>query len=768
MSEALSELDFGQRLLRVQQIANLHTITASFEWVWNSPFAKWLCTDDRLFWISGNPASGKSTLMNYIANEKETKRIMDQAYDGQSILIYHFFDFRAGKTIGNSFEGLLRSLLLQVLKNVPSAFDRLPAWMKLGHTESLARSKKFTKLGLGDLRDSLTDIFQHIPEQILMLLDGLDEYAGEKIDLISFVKALCSKHVNLKLCLASRPEPLFRDAFEDVPTFQMHVLNRPGICGFAHQYLKDSLPSSYHKKSPFEALPERVADLSQGIFLWARFAVYSMISGLNRGEDIDSDILSQRLEEMPSELEEVYARIIQNSSPQSKGFACRVLSIVTSATQTITFELLQFILAHVPKDLDQIIGESDVPTNESTKIFIKRALAATHGLIEALPAILMTKELHENCHVVRLIHRTVETYLDSKGGWEQLTENCFYHALPHELWLHASSAIIKLNQALIVKIDREQGKLIKRLQYPYIRIVNDETDKERSEQRTIDSDMSLPPESKGRQKALSYSLKYIMSHASAFEELSGKSSVHILEETLSDEVVSAHHFVADENCKCKSVRSSFSTSDFLESPVKQNIHLAIGHSLSRYVEGYLGLRGGETPSLGLSTAVKRPQFPAILPSKWNFFKFQPSPMARMDVGQVARRYAVIFAIFAMESKSLATMNVALSYSPFVAHDELLLAVQYSSHEVIEKLLSLQPRRAFWPTVGRDPSLIRHSDLLDGAEQASDFGLFWAAGRRFEHHATSKIIDLLLDSGEDINAQCSPFGTALHSLVDDMC
>jgi hypothetical protein len=80
-----------------------------------------------------------------------------------------------------------------------------------------------------------------------------------------------------KNLLASRPDPLFGDAFSKVLNVRMHVVNKEGICAFASRTLKDVFLRSSSDETNFAAIPAEVADLSQGVFLRARFAVFEVI-----------------------------------------------------------------------------------------------------------------------------------------------------------------------------------------------------------------------------------------------------------------------------------------------------------------------------------------------------------------------------------------------------------------------------------------------------------------------------------------------------------
>ena len=93
--------------------------TAYLEWVWQKPsegdsdFAEWLCNDSPIFWITGKPGSGKSTLMKYLAGHDSGPRTLQRHLNCQWLFVHFFFDYRAGKEVPNSLDGLLRSVLYQ-------------------------------------------------------------------------------------------------------------------------------------------------------------------------------------------------------------------------------------------------------------------------------------------------------------------------------------------------------------------------------------------------------------------------------------------------------------------------------------------------------------------------------------------------------------------------------------------------------------------------------------------------------------------------------
>jgi hypothetical protein len=62
-----------------------------------SNFFEWMVSEDSLYWISGKPRSGKSTLMKYICNQDRTQLNLERWSDGSRLRIAKFFFFLDGQ-----------------------------------------------------------------------------------------------------------------------------------------------------------------------------------------------------------------------------------------------------------------------------------------------------------------------------------------------------------------------------------------------------------------------------------------------------------------------------------------------------------------------------------------------------------------------------------------------------------------------------------------------------------------------------------------------
>ncbi|VUC30839.1 unnamed protein product [Clonostachys rosea] len=124
----------------------------TFNWIFEMPlFCKWLQEGSGLFWINGKPGSGKSILMKHIYNNKQTWELLHDwrrsTGEIKEIKAGFFFHYR-GTPLQKSFEGILRSLLLQLLDPHFKAFwERwgILTWLQEEEQNAMMRIEDLTK-----------------------------------------------------------------------------------------------------------------------------------------------------------------------------------------------------------------------------------------------------------------------------------------------------------------------------------------------------------------------------------------------------------------------------------------------------------------------------------------------------------------------------------------------------------------------------------------------------------------------------------------------
>ena len=79
-------------------------------------FVRWLKSGHGVYWINGKAGSGKSTLMNHICNHSRRLELLGEWCSNRRLLTPTFFFWNAGTRLQKSIDGLLRSLIYQMLK----------------------------------------------------------------------------------------------------------------------------------------------------------------------------------------------------------------------------------------------------------------------------------------------------------------------------------------------------------------------------------------------------------------------------------------------------------------------------------------------------------------------------------------------------------------------------------------------------------------------------------------------------------------------------
>jgi hypothetical protein len=394
----LTSLDFAERLAREQQLTDGDS--TSFEWIWSSDtgLENWLSTGDGIFWICGKPASGKSTLMKYLTSHDSVETYLQRHDPRPWSVVRFFFDFRAGREISNSFEGFMRSLLLQLTTDLPELQANLQEYCP---PLSSANGLHWTE---NSLRVALRRALRLRRKNICIFVDGLDEYEGNTMELTRFLKVLIDKdgHSAIKICLASRPEPLIQGEFENCPGFEMQRYNLDGIQKYVSLMLDgtisewfDNAETSYFASRFADALGAKptdidgnslalvsraVAERAEGVYLWARFAINELVEGYAEGDHLEE--LLCRLNELDADLNELYTRIFKRLKQRHLHEASILLQLVSFKTGILEVQEL-YVAASVA--IGTYRSENEIPYGASIGDLSRRVRARTGGLIEFVP-----------------------------------------------------------------------------------------------------------------------------------------------------------------------------------------------------------------------------------------------------------------------------------------------------------------------------------------------------------------------------------------------
>ena len=261
--------------LRQETIAARHP--ATFEWLLSTEadarsvdgggFREWLRAGNGTYWITGKAGSRKSTLMKYIVEDPRTKSYLQEWADPHPVVVASHFLWSSGSVAQKSVHGLLKSLLYDVLRGTPALIPVVTPLRWSQHAEIPQ-----LPWGQREVEDVFTLISKqdNFPIKFCLLIDGLDEYAGDHRAIIAILNNLATLP-DFKVCLSSRPWNVF-ERFFGTNKYRKLVLqdfNRQDI----YQYVKKTLveDESFRvmigQDVRYEMLVEKVVEMAKGVFL---------------------------------------------------------------------------------------------------------------------------------------------------------------------------------------------------------------------------------------------------------------------------------------------------------------------------------------------------------------------------------------------------------------------------------------------------------------------------------------------------------------------
>ncbi|KAI9150018.1 Trans-aconitate decarboxylase 1 [Paramyrothecium foliicola] len=406
----LDSLRFDQIDARHDTIKKAHGKTCS--WLLRRPeYLDW-SDDEKLkehhgfLWIKGKPGAGKSTLMKYILNAALKKK---KKMNGEMVISF-FFNAR-GDDLEKSTTGMYRSLLLQLLEQIPNTIDIFDS----DHSQKGGAYYQWNV-------ESLKEVFEKAVLQLegaslSCFIDALDECDEDQIrDMVSFLEQLSqrtsSARVKVRICFSSRHYPHISIS----TALELVLEGQEGHEQDIISYLNSELKIGQGKVA--NQVRDELKEKASGIFIWVVLVVRILQKEYDDGR---KHTLRQKLRDIPRDLHQLFHDILTRDQ-HHKDEMLLCIQWILFAKRPLRPEELYFAIL---SDLDPIAICDWHPGETEETDALKFILSSSKGLAET------TKSKPPK---VQFIHESVREFLLKAEGlgvvWPELKES--FESRSHE------------------------------------------------------------------------------------------------------------------------------------------------------------------------------------------------------------------------------------------------------------------------------------------------------------------------------------------------
>ncbi|KAI4866834.1 hypothetical protein F4820DRAFT_457366 [Hypoxylon rubiginosum] len=384
-------------------------------WIFErSDFQAWSrndTTDHSVLYINGIPGAeahsdlGKTTLMSAVI-----EKLLDENRSWVDRHCVAYFYFKHKQQDKETFNGFLRAILDQLVNQDPDISDHLfPDMSPVEGTglRSTGTLQKLVKLALESYRFSY------------VILDGLDECApGEASKSIKWFLSLVdggfdNTTATLRVLFCGQRDGVLDKMLADRPSISLetsgHVEDINRYCRNLCEQIREKFDIPLEMK---EDIVSRVTNGAQGMFLYARVVLRNLLgqTKLSRlRQEIEPGTFPQGIEKA---YERVAVRVFENSSPDERDDATKILGWITCAGRLLRWREIQSLFC-----IDPVTGNIDY---EGSKLVV----TCKHlcGSLVDVHQANIEKAGPED--IIRIVHETAREYL-IRRSW---LNTCHSHA----------------------------------------------------------------------------------------------------------------------------------------------------------------------------------------------------------------------------------------------------------------------------------------------------------------------------------------------------
>lgn len=422
----------------------------TFQWIYNenpspdnpwSSFLEWVRAGNGIYWINGKIGSGKSTLMRYIVENPQTKLELSAWAGNTPLEVAQFYFWRSGDENQKSLEGILRSLLFDILQRhrqiLPTVLPDLWQFWSARATSVLSTattpksnlsSARPYHVSLRQLKRSMEILLQELQKthKVALFIDGLDEHESDDdyYDIGNILQQ-CTASPNVKVCTSSRPLPVFEQMFAGRPSLRLQDLTRDDIFHYVDSKLRNHrYMAELSRKYGLEVtkLIEEIVRKAKGVFLWVALVIKSLLRGFGDYNRISD--LKRRIQYLPEDLEELYEYILLSVDPFYHEQTSRLFQIVRAAQRTSFCRVTLLHLSWADEE-DESLAETSAIRPYTNQEIEERCHVMDARLKSVCAGLLESNDNRYSSIApdsrVSFLHRTVADWLSKPKVWFKLT-----------------------------------------------------------------------------------------------------------------------------------------------------------------------------------------------------------------------------------------------------------------------------------------------------------------------------------------------------------
>ena len=403
--ECLQTLSFTETSHRYNDITNPHKTTCKWILERNAAgFPEWRENGQGIFWIKGKPGSGKSVLLKYLLSEARRHAQTPQSVAG-------FFFNGQGFPLEHSIEGMIRSLLIQLLPQLPSSF---PVVLEL-YKRKLSNSEGGQFLGpirwsRSDLQQTLISVIGTISatQRALLFVDALDECDDLVMDTVEFLQEFINQNsaqeANIKICVTSRPVGARIASLISGPVLQLEQHIAEDISAYAESSIaRLEVTEGFAEAAKY--LKAEIIQKANNVFLWVTLVTEALRKGFAAGDSLSE--LRRTLSATPSGLSDLYRHILEKVDERYEVETRIMFHIVLTARRPLSLTELRYVLAF--ESTPSLSSQQEMPTSLSAVrddgLMEARILSRCGGLLEVV------SNGPNDCRTVQFIHQSVSDFL---------------------------------------------------------------------------------------------------------------------------------------------------------------------------------------------------------------------------------------------------------------------------------------------------------------------------------------------------------------------